>query len=268
METMALNYEYEVDVKGDSAGARVIAMAGTGKRILEIGAGPGSITRHLAKTNDVVALEVVPAYVERLRSICGRVISADLNTPAWVSALQEEKFDVLIAADVLEHLYDPWRVLQEMGGLLNENGAIVLSLPHTGHNAVIAGLLNSQFDYRDWGLLDRTHIRFFGIGNIQQLVENAGLSIVEAYFVMRGAHDTELAEGWRALDEGAKSFLQANRYGWVYQVVTKSVPRPRAHSSIQLAQMEPPRIKVSHNYPISFGKRLERRVRQIRNKFL
>ncbi len=81
---------------------------------------------------------------------------------------RNDKFEVIVAADVLEHLYDPWATLRTVRDILDTDGYVVVSLPHIGHNAVIACILQEDFEYQDWGLLDKTHIRFFGIENMQQ----------------------------------------------------------------------------------------------------
>jgi 2-polyprenyl-3-methyl-5-hydroxy-6-metoxy-1,4-benzoquinol methylase len=157
-------YEYEVDLSSDTAPAHVIRMTGCNRRVLEVGAGPGSITKHLIRKNgcDVVAIEIDPAAIEKLKAICPNVYQLDLNDSSWVDKLKsEDKFDVVIAADVLEHIYDPLKTLLGMKSLLRKGGEIILSLPHVGHSAIIACIMSEDFEYRDWGLLDRTHIRFF-----------------------------------------------------------------------------------------------------------
>src|SRR5262245_9758585 len=121
-------YQYDVDLASDTAPARVIRMTGRGKKVLEIGAGPGSITRHLSGTNncDVVAVELDPSAIEHLTPFCRRVYGLDLNDPQWPHELASEgKFDVVIAADVLEHLYNPLATLRGMRSLLNDEGAII-----------------------------------------------------------------------------------------------------------------------------------------------
>src|SRR5688572_16741213 len=113
-------YQYDVDLSSDTAPARVIRLAGRHKKVLEIGAGPGSITRHLSGANDcdVVALEIDPTAIERLQPFCRKIYASDLNHQDWPQDLAAEgKFDVVIAADVLEHLYDPLTTLRGMKGL-------------------------------------------------------------------------------------------------------------------------------------------------------
>jgi 2-polyprenyl-3-methyl-5-hydroxy-6-metoxy-1,4-benzoquinol methylase len=218
-------YEYEVDLNSDSAAARVVRMAGKGKRVLEIGAGPGSITRLLRDTGQcrVTALEIDSDAIKILTSYCERVYKADLNDSAWPMVLRDEgPFEVIVAADVLEHLYDPWSALKAMKELVSEEGYIVISLPHAGHSALVACLLEEDFEYRDWGLLDRTHIRFFGMKNIQRLFEEAGLKIIDAQFVTVRPEMTEFGERWLRIPRRVRRALSVNRFSMVYQVVVKA----------------------------------------------
>ncbi|MCH9052465.1 MAG: class I SAM-dependent methyltransferase, partial [Proteobacteria bacterium] len=169
-------YEYEFDIEGDSTPAIIIRMVNNGSRVLEIGAGPGSISEELKREKQchVTALDIDHQFVERLAVICDTAYQADLNDSNWPQVLENEnKFDVVIAADVLEHLWDPWKTLSLIRPLIKEDGEIIISLPHVGHCAVSACLINADFDYRDEGLLDRTHIRFFGLKNIQSLIKDA-----------------------------------------------------------------------------------------------
>jgi 2-polyprenyl-3-methyl-5-hydroxy-6-metoxy-1,4-benzoquinol methylase len=238
-------YEYAVDLNADTAAAKLVRMLGTEKRVLEIGAGPGSITRliHGANNCRVTAIEIDSEAVKKLSPFCEKVYQQDLNDPAWVEVVSENgKFDVVVAADVLEHLYDPWTSLRLMKTVLGENGCVVVSLPHVGHNAVMSCLLNADFRYQEWGLLDKTHIRFFGITNIQALFREAGLKIVRAEFVVRSPEQTEFAGYWRKLSEDTKRVLAANPYGNVYQVVVRAVPHTSLETEIQLSSIVVPEI--------------------------
>lgn len=234
------NYEYDVVLDGDTAPARVVRMVGQNKRVLEIGAGPGSITRHLHGHGGctITGVELDADAIKLLSPYCDKVYQANLNDPDWPGILSaEDKYDVVVAADVLEHLYDPWNTLEAMKRFVNEEGYLVISLPHVGHSAIAACLLQEDFDYRDWGLLDRTHIRFFGISNIQALFENAGLKIIDAEFVVVPPEDTEFSGQWAKLTAGVQHALGTNRFGSVYQVVIKAVPENMPGAGLQLSSL-------------------------------
>ncbi len=233
-------YEYGVDLDGDSAPARVIRLVASGSKVLEVGAGPGSITRHLSgmKNCDVVALEVDQTALLKLRPHARRVVSADLNDAAWIDMLAgETDFDFVIAADVLEHVYQPLAVLKAMKGFLRPGGSVILSLPHVGHSGVASCLYDQDFDYRDWGLLDRTHIRFFGIKNMTRLYADAGLAIAEAQFVVRRPDETEFAERWSRMPDDLRRVLTGNPFGNVYQVVSRAMAVEHVQNPVDLISL-------------------------------
>jgi 2-polyprenyl-3-methyl-5-hydroxy-6-metoxy-1,4-benzoquinol methylase len=232
------NYEYAVDTASQTAPANVVRLIGTGKRVLEIGCGPGSITKILFEQNgcQVTGLELDPAAIKKVKPYCVQVMQADLNSNDWPHLLDEiEKFDVVLAADVLEHLYDPWTALKRMVPLMNAQGCIVISLPHVGHAAVMSCLMHGDFEYRDWGLLDRTHIRFFGLKNIEALFAQANLKIIEARYVTKPPSETEFAAGWAALAPSVQDALMSTKHANVYQVVVKAVPLDRSEPEIALS---------------------------------
>jgi SAM-dependent methyltransferase len=86
----------------------------------------------------------------------------------------ERFFDYVITADVLEHLVDPWRVVANIRPHLKEAGTLLASIPNIMHVSVMRDLLNGRFRYQDAGILDRTHLRFFTLTEIDSLFAGAG----------------------------------------------------------------------------------------------
>lgn len=233
----ALRHKYDYKVRPNMAVVKILRMVGANKRVLELGSGPGAITR-LLKANQcrVTALELDAKAIEIVAEFCDAVLPCDLNNPAWPEKLSgSDKFEAIVAGDVLEHLYDPWLVLKSLQPLLADDGHVVISLPHFGHNAVIACLLAGDLEYQPWGLLDKTHIRFFGIANIQKLFNDAGFKIVEVDYVIKTPEQTEFARRWRQLSSTVKQALASNRFGTIYQVVIKAVPNSAPGLGLQLA---------------------------------
>lgn len=87
------------------------------------------------------------------------------------------KFDVIIFADVIEHLIDPRQTLKNMRKLLKKDGRIIFSIPHMGHVSVRLDLLGGEFAYRDKGLLDRTHLHFYDSKEVQDVFSDSGYVI-------------------------------------------------------------------------------------------
>lgn len=235
-------HKYEYEVNPNSAATKVARLVGVGKRVLELGSGPGVITR-LLKGNDcrVTALELDGKAIEIVSQYCEKVHSCDLNDPEWPLKLSgSDRFEAIVAGDVLEHLYDPWTTLLSVKPLLNEGGYVVVSLPHIGHNAVVACLLAGDFEYQPWGLLDKTHIRFFGLKNIQKLFKDAGFKIVEVDYVIKTPEQTEFAQRWRQLSTATRQVLTSSRFGTVYQVVVKAVPNSAPGEELQLEKQPVP----------------------------
>jgi SAM-dependent methyltransferase len=235
-------YEYTIDPEAHTAPAKVVRMVGSDKRVLEIGAGPGSMTRLFQANNcRVTAVEIDASAIDKLLPFCERVHHCDLNAQDWAACLSGDgTYDVLVAADVFEHLYWPHRCLAALKPFFSPGGYLVVSLPHAGNNAVIACLLDGDVDYGDWGLLDRTHIRFFGFKNMHDLFEHAGYKIIAAEFVVTPPDETELAVHWRRLSPGMRDELAANVFGTVYQVVMKVVPSDAPGKGIRLADVPVP----------------------------
>jgi len=229
-------HKYEYRVSPDTAAAKIVRMAGNGKRILELGSGPGAITRLLhANGCKVTALELDPKAIEIVAPFCERVLSCNLNDSDWPDLLATTvPFDAVVAGDVLEHLYDPWATLERLTPLLAPDGNVILSVPHAGHNAIIACLLEGRFEYQPWGLLDKTHIRFFGIHDIQRLANQAHYKILEADFVVKKPMQTEFAKRWRSLPASLRTALNANRFGNIYQVVVRLAPRTAPGKGLRL----------------------------------
>jgi len=236
-------YEYKLDVNGPSAPAAVVRMVGKGKRVLEIGAGPGSITRVLKEHSGcrVTAIELDEEAIRKLSPFCEHVYKSDLNDRSWTSVLSNDgKFDVVVAADVLEHLHDPPTTLRAAKDILDADGIVVVSLPHAGHNAAIGCLSQKDFELQDWGLLDKTHIQFFDIENMQRLFNDTGFEIIETEFIVLPPEQTELAYFWRRIPAKSKERLTKNRFGMVYQVVIKAKPDPSMIRGLRLSSLAVP----------------------------
>jgi predicted TPR repeat methyltransferase len=87
--------------------------------------------------------------------------------------------DAIVLADVLEHLRNPARALELVRKALRDDGRVFISVPNIANITVRLGLLFGVFEYRDRGILDHTHLRFYTKRTIRREVEKAGFRILE-----------------------------------------------------------------------------------------
>jgi SAM-dependent methyltransferase len=92
-----------------------------------------------------------------------------------------QRFDYVVAGDVLEHLADPRGALKELAGLLEDGGQLLVSVPNFGHWYPRVRVLFGVFGYDRRGILDETHLRFFTRAALRRLVASAGFDILEEW---------------------------------------------------------------------------------------
>ena len=164
----------------DTSHALMLDMIGVGKRVLELGCSNGYMSRLLKQRNcQVTGLDVDPLAAAEARAFCEEVIVADLDARPLVDLLPGTPFDVAVFGDVLEHLRDPWRILDEARAFLAPGSFAVLSIPNVAHGSVRLALLQGSFDYQPQGLLDSTHLRFFTLRTVRELCMRSGYRIEE-----------------------------------------------------------------------------------------
>jgi SAM-dependent methyltransferase len=168
------------------------------RRILEVGCGTGQLGRLLkARGHHVTGIELVSATAHEAGRWLDAVVTADVEAGL---PFAPASFDCVVLADVLEHLVDPWRVLGEVAGLLAENGCVVASVPNVQNWDVLWRLARGRWDYRERGLLDRGHLRFFTLASIHDLFGQAGFELTHVGHRYR-----------RSLWRGLICFLTAGR---------------------------------------------------------
>ena len=146
-----------------------------GARVLDVGAGEGAFAEELHRRGcKVVALEVDPARAEAARS---RGLEVAVKNLENADLADLGTFDVIVCADVLEHLTDPAGALQKLKGILAPGGRILASIPNVAHYGVRLRLLAGRFEYTETGILDRTHLRFFTRKTARRLFEEAGFRV-------------------------------------------------------------------------------------------
>ncbi len=147
------------------------------RRVLEVGCARGGLGQLLkARGHHVTGIELVPEAAAEARRRLDRVLTADVETDGF--PFSPGSFDAVVFADVLEHLVDPWRVLREAAGVLAPGGVVVASIPNLQNGDVLWRLVRGKWEYRERGITDFGHLRFFTLATIRGLFAQAGLAII------------------------------------------------------------------------------------------
>ena len=122
---------------------------------------------------------------------------------------EKDSLDVIIFADVLEHLHDPEKTVRYIRTLLKEGGCILASIPNLMHVSVMRRLLQGDFTYTEVGLLDKTHIHLFTYNEIMRLFQGTGFRVerVATRAVSISESDARLIRTLCAIAPEAKPFM-------------------------------------------------------------
>jgi SAM-dependent methyltransferase len=159
-------------------------------RVLDLGCSSGALGAALKARGpvEVVGVEVDPDYARDAAPRIDRVVSADVEELARRPDLERElgRFDCLVAADVLEHLVDPWSALRAFAALLDPGCRAVVSLPNVRYWETFWALgRHGTWPRRKVGIFDETHLRWFALHDIYVLLDQAGLEVEEVSRQMR-----------------------------------------------------------------------------------
>ena len=146
------------------------------RRVLDVGCATGELARALKRRGEVevVGVEREPAYAAEARRHCDRVIEGDVEA---VAAQDLGRFDCLVAADVLEHLVDPWSALEAYAAKLEPGCRAIVSLPNVAHWTTFARLAGGSWPRLPVGIHDATHLRWFTLRDAVELLEGANLRV-------------------------------------------------------------------------------------------
>jgi 2-polyprenyl-3-methyl-5-hydroxy-6-metoxy-1,4-benzoquinol methylase len=233
-----------------STHSKIVSLVPPATRVLEFGCATGYMTEVLKNRLGctVVGIEIDRDAAALAEQYAERVIVGDAETIDYAAELAGEEFDVVLFADVLEHLKEPADVLRRVRPFVAENGVVVASIPNIAHASVRLALRGGEFRYREWGLLDDTHLRFFTRASIQDLFEETGYVVTHWLRQRLDVGETEIKVP--QVPETVREWLASDPEATTYQFVLRAVV---SGSSAQLRllreeieQLRPDRDAAAH----------------------
>lgn len=220
-------YDFNLDMGSDNSNSTIIRNIKPNSKVLELGCAHGRMTKFLKEN---LNCEVTIAEID---TDSGRIASqwavksfigedGNIESSNFFDKLYNmncKNFDVIIYADVLEHLRYPDVVLNKTKKLLGNDGSIWISIPNVAHNSVLLDLWNNKFTYRNLGLLDETHIRFFTFYSLTEMINNVGLKINTAINLENAVENTEFHNSYDDVPPTVSLLMKRREYSEVYQFI-------------------------------------------------
>lgn len=157
------------------------------KTILEFGCGFGGFSSLVKEKlgTESWAVEIEKTAAQEAEKKLDKVINADASEA--LLQIPEDYFDCIVLFDILEHLIDPYGLLCALKTKLTKNGIIVASIPNIRYYRTFVDLvIHGNWDYKEHGILDKTHLRFFTYKSIIKTFNQLGFEMLE----LEGIHPT------------------------------------------------------------------------------
>jgi GT2 family glycosyltransferase/predicted SAM-dependent methyltransferase len=190
-------------------------------RVLDLGIGSGSLGRDLREELRcrLDGVTINPQEQAIAASWYERIAVLDLDRAGWELEFEAQAYDVIVCADVLEHLKHPEQVLAACHRLLRPDGALLVSVPNVAYAGSVAELMRGNFDYGREGLMDRTHLRFFTRRSFQKLLAAHGWEVEAVEAIDQPLHETEFTLAFDALPPAVARHVLAQPDANAYQLV-------------------------------------------------
>lgn len=208
--------------------------------ILDLGCGSGALGAFLAEHKQCVCDGVTLSQEEARHAapFYRHVHVADLEDCDLDQLFGEARYDYIVCADVLEHLRQPERILAACRKRLTPEGRLLISVPNAGYSGLVAELLHGEFRYREEGLLDRTHLRFFTRRSLSRFLAEQGWQVDDIDTIERALPESEFRVAYDSLPPAVARHLLATPDALAYQFIASAAPVAQAQA------IEPP-----VNYP-------------------
>jgi len=145
-------------------------------KVLDVGCCNGSFKQALNKSAECWGVEPFEKAAEIAKTKMDKVLMGSYDDVE--KEIPDNYFDLILAFDVIEHMEQPWNFLQSIKKKMTKNASIILSIPNVRWIYNLKELLyKKDWKYKDEGILDITHLRFFTEKSIVRLLNENGFEI-------------------------------------------------------------------------------------------
>ena len=215
------NFKEFDTVNPDGSWGKCLSHVQKDSTVLEFGCASGYMTRYMKEKLGchVDIVEIDKEDFDKASKYACNGWQGDIETMGWYKTFRGNRYDHIMFADVLEHLKDPMAVLKDAADLLEEGGTIIASIPNICHNDILIKMFYDCFTYTDLGLLDSTHVHFWGIRDFLVQCEAVGLHVKECNCVAVRTGQTEQRLPLDQVSGELIKLLLDREFGEAYQYV-------------------------------------------------
>jgi len=157
---------------------KILSYIDNGKKVLDVGCSTGKLAKKIQEKNcEVVGIEIDTESAQLADKYCEEVIIGNIENIKKID-YPKKYFDYIIFGDILEHLKYPEKVIRRLKYHLSDEGVIIVSLPNVANWVIRIKLLFGYFEYKEVGILDKTHLRFYNEKSSKLLLEKNGYTII------------------------------------------------------------------------------------------
>ncbi|WP_298437627.1 glycosyltransferase [Ottowia sp.] len=222
-------YARDIEAGAHNSLSELVEHIPAGARVLDLGCGSGAIGAFLHRRDGAVAAIDGLTISEDEAALAvphyRRVEVANLETCVLPELFSSGAYDIIVCADVLEHVRNADAVISACAGLLAPGGRLLLSIPNAGYAGLVAELMAGEFRYRQEGLLDETHVRFFTRSTLMRFLQSNDWIAERVTVIKRQLPDSEFRAAFDALPPAVARHLLVLPDALTYQFIVVARPR-------------------------------------------
>ncbi|MCB1144787.1 MAG: methyltransferase domain-containing protein [Leptospiraceae bacterium] len=238
-------YDYQINLDHNNASSKLLKLVNPKSNVLEIGTSTGSMTAYLKEKLgcSIYGIEIDEKTADLARKYLDFQIIGDIEVLDLENYLKDKKFDIILCADVLEHLKQPDLVLEKLKKYLTQDGKILISVPNITYIGVLLPMIHGRFNYRETGILDETHLKFFSIESFETISKKSGLIINSIDRVQVNASDSDFRLDIKKYPSFLIDYLINNNtelftYQFIFQLSRDNNSKSKIINNLELTNSE------------------------------
>lgn len=190
------NYNRSISTDVEESLSKIVNKITDYSIVLDVGCSSGMLGRYLSEKKGCIVdgVDIDEGAIELISAKYRFTAVKNLESEILTDLFKTETYDYIVVADLIEHLVNPNNLLSELKKLIKPHGTIIFSVPNITHIAVGFELLLGNFVYKDTGLLDKTHVRFYSKKSLLDKLQEFGLYAWEVDAVEKDVGETEFTD--------------------------------------------------------------------------